>query len=266
MAGADPFGDPEAESTAPPEQQFVNKPIWQRLLILLGGPAANIILPIHIFSVVAMSGESVPGSVVGQVVNDSPAQAAGFLPKDKIVAVDDNEIKVWSDLEWFWEMHRNDTTRCRGKRRSPCQSFSSSKYHSVNGGERTSAEKFGLMHRQVHSRIGVSDPSSPAATAGLRTGDAVVAVDGKTVTTWAEMMGLLSAGRPHTLDVKRAHRDKAEIDIESLTFDLREIEGWSPREGEFFDNVWGLAPVDVYRKGHARQAGASRQRARSLTH
>ena len=41
MAGSDMFGEEDASSDIDPERSFMNKPVWQRLLIALAGPAAN---------------------------------------------------------------------------------------------------------------------------------------------------------------------------------------------------------------------------------
>ena len=64
------------------------KPLWQRALVVAGGPFANFVLAIFIFTLLfsLVGVEQRPARVV-QVQPDSPAAAAGFLPGDLITRV-----------------------------------------------------------------------------------------------------------------------------------------------------------------------------------
>ena len=68
---------------------FHFKPLWQRALVVAAGPAANFILAVTIFAVLAL----VMGDVkikprVGEIAAGSPAAAAGFQPGDLILKAD----------------------------------------------------------------------------------------------------------------------------------------------------------------------------------
>ena len=73
---------------------FVNKPRWQRMLVLFAGPGANILLALVLLTIVFSSGYSVPAPVasasmiVAGVVAGSPAEAVGIRIGDEIKAVD----------------------------------------------------------------------------------------------------------------------------------------------------------------------------------
>ena len=56
IAGQDPFDEEYAHQTDQ-SVMFMNKPIWQRLVILFGGPGANLLLPIIVFAIAAFAGE-----------------------------------------------------------------------------------------------------------------------------------------------------------------------------------------------------------------
>lgn len=78
------------------------KPIWQRALIAAAGPAANFILAISIFFVIFMAfetGRTRP--VIGEVMPNSPAQAAGFLPGDVIKSANGRTIRTFDDFMIF---------------------------------------------------------------------------------------------------------------------------------------------------------------------
>ena len=68
---------------------FHFKPLWQRFLIILAGPAFNFILAIAIFSLINMLiGTVTVTPIVQDVLPNRPAQAAGFHKGDLIKSVD----------------------------------------------------------------------------------------------------------------------------------------------------------------------------------
>jgi regulator of sigma E protease len=60
-------------------RSFATRPLWQRLVIIFAGPAANLILPIAIYFVFFAGHTELPAAVVGDVYEDSPA-ARGSRP------------------------------------------------------------------------------------------------------------------------------------------------------------------------------------------
>lgn len=79
---------------------FHFKPLWQRSAIVAAGPIANFILAIGIYAGLLMSiGEMVLAPVVGEIEKGSAAEAAGFEVGDTIVAVNDREIRRFSELQ-----------------------------------------------------------------------------------------------------------------------------------------------------------------------
>ena len=69
-------------------RSFQNRPLWQRLLILFAGPAANLLLPIFIYFILFAGQTELPAAVVGDVFEDSPAARAGIAAGDRVLAVD----------------------------------------------------------------------------------------------------------------------------------------------------------------------------------
>jgi len=75
---------------------FQLKPLWQRVLVVAAGPAANFILAFVIFTLLfAISGVRVLSTYVGDVEKGSAAHAAGIKPGDKITAVDGKAVKYF---------------------------------------------------------------------------------------------------------------------------------------------------------------------------
>ena len=77
---------------------FVTKPLYQRALIVAGGPVANFILAIFIFLFIYMFvGKDFTPAIIDEVQKDSPAEIAGMKKNDIIVEIDN--IKVESILD-----------------------------------------------------------------------------------------------------------------------------------------------------------------------
>lgn len=94
-------GEEPGKSLLPEEQDiaFSNKPLYQKSLIVAAGPAFNFFLAIFIFYVLyQFSGLYLPKPVIGEVLDDSPAQQAGLLAGDVITVVDGQKIRSFEDV------------------------------------------------------------------------------------------------------------------------------------------------------------------------
>ncbi len=80
------------------DDSYNTKRPWQRIIILLAGPAANFVLAFFIFLAVAVGGPQVASPVIGQVVKDSPAFIAGVETNDTIVAINGVKIETWEAM------------------------------------------------------------------------------------------------------------------------------------------------------------------------
>ena len=96
MSGADPFGTHEVmDEDTDPETAFMQKPVWKRILIVLAGPAFNLILPICTFTLLLMSGEMQPAPVIGEVEWGTPAHNAGLVAGDEIQQINGVQTPSW---------------------------------------------------------------------------------------------------------------------------------------------------------------------------
>jgi regulator of sigma E protease len=89
------LGDADASSavadaaTAGAPDSFPGKSVWQRMAIVAAGPIANFVFAILVLSVLfVVSGRPFTPAVIGEVMPDRPAAAAGLMPGDLIRAVD----------------------------------------------------------------------------------------------------------------------------------------------------------------------------------
>jgi regulator of sigma E protease len=78
---------------------FHYKPLWQKFLIVLAGPAANYISAIIILMLLMFfGGKAVSTPEISDVLVDSPAYQAGILPKDTILEMDGSVIETFDDI------------------------------------------------------------------------------------------------------------------------------------------------------------------------
>ena len=78
------------------------KPLWQRAIISVAGPAANFILAVALFSLLlATVGQNVSPYKVGQVEPGSPAAKAGFLAGDHILSANGRQLPGYYDLKTY---------------------------------------------------------------------------------------------------------------------------------------------------------------------
>lgn len=88
----------EDEESADP-RAFKSRKLWQQMLTIFAGPLMNFIMAIIIFVIVfMMMGTASTANVVGEVMADTPAAAAGLQAGDKILSINGEEIDAWGDI------------------------------------------------------------------------------------------------------------------------------------------------------------------------
>ena len=84
------------------EKLFTLKPLYQRSLIVFGGPLANFILAVFIFLMINIFvGKDFTPAMISEVTKNSPAQVAGLNKNDVIISIDDNKVKSILDVSKF---------------------------------------------------------------------------------------------------------------------------------------------------------------------
>lgn len=79
---------------------FFYKPLHQRFLIVLAGPLANYLLGIVMMLLILIKfGTSTSSNIITEVIPNLPAQTAGIEAGDRIIKIDNMNIKTFSDLQ-----------------------------------------------------------------------------------------------------------------------------------------------------------------------
>ena len=91
------------------EKLFVTKPLYQRSLIVFGGPLANFLLAIVIFlSIYMFIGKDFTPALIDEVQKDSPAEIAGLMKNDVIIEIDNNKVESILDVSKYIAMSTSE--------------------------------------------------------------------------------------------------------------------------------------------------------------
>lgn len=98
MYGENPTDEVDA---AEQQRSFSLKPVWQRFLIVFGGPFFNLLFAVFLFFLIfSITGlpEPVEGTKIGQVSVDSPAEKAGVKKGDIILSINGETTETWKEV------------------------------------------------------------------------------------------------------------------------------------------------------------------------
>ena len=86
-----------SELEVPPERRFDSKSLPVRAVVISAGVVMNFVFAIFAFAWIAHY-QGIPIPLIGEVVEGSPAEAAGLRHGDLIIAADDQELDTWYDF------------------------------------------------------------------------------------------------------------------------------------------------------------------------
>lgn len=242
LTGADPFSYEENPEDQPnnPDEAFLSKPVWQRLLVIAAGPAMNLVLPVFVFTALLMAGEPRPAAEVGELSPDGLAAQAGLLPGDRITAVDDAQVRTFSELaDALVELSPGAHAVSVDRAGAPTTLTLTVPPEGIEG------VAIGLSSRRPSAMVGVDDPASPAGQAGLETGSLITAVNGEEVRDWLALSDALASAGPSVTVSFLPPREGATEEQRTLT----QVAGWAPvadSPSEPVATTWGLAPASLF--------------------
>ena len=201
--------DTEQLKEEPKPWEFRSKPAWQRLIIMLGGVFVNFILGIFIYIMLMYSyGEKyLPNENVtdGVWVQDSLAVRLGLQNGDKILSVDGEEIKKFSDITIEFINGNNYTIERNGlpiKKELPVDFIDKLITRGKNAGM--------IVRPRSPFMFAKFQENSQNSNSELKDKDIVTAINGQSLKYQDEVEVLLNEnrGKEISLTVKRGEEDK----------------------------------------------------------
>jgi regulator of sigma E protease len=174
---------------------FNRQSVWRRIAIVAAGPVANLLLAVLLFAGTYVAG--IPGerAILAAPPAGSPAAVAGLAASDEVVAVNGEHVLSWQDLRWrLLKASGNDdatvTVDRSGIRSQHLLSLQSLRRDDWEG---NFVSVLGLKIDLGPPRVNDVLPGRPAAVAGLRAGDAIIAIDGQAVRSPSDVAAITNA-------------------------------------------------------------------------
>lgn len=192
--------DPSAEIPAEEKKfSFLHKPVWPRIAIVLAGPLMNLFFAIFLFAAIGGVGEELPAAVVGDLSPQSKAYEIGFRPGDRIVKINGEEIASWIQARELIEASGGKTISVSVQSTENGQplmkTFDTVPSFEPNDNIFSLKKNVGrIPGLDINARstlVGIANPNSLAAQAGLQSLDLITSANGKKLTSWRELQAAL---------------------------------------------------------------------------
>lgn len=179
---------------------------WRRIAIVAAGPLINFLFAIAAYWLVMMLG--VPGikPIVGAPTPDTPAAEAGLSAQDRVLSLDGKKVASWQDLR-FGLMDKalnGDTVKLTVLGKDDHTRTLSLDMGHLPSDPEAMFRALGMHVYQPKAApvLGQIMDDSPAAQAGLQSGDRVLSVNDKTVNSPQELVEVIQSHPGETVGLQ----------------------------------------------------------------
>jgi regulator of sigma E protease len=198
---------------------FNRRPHWQRICVLLAGPAFNILFAVLVLTaILMMSGVAQVRPILGDIEAGSLAGRAGLHSGDEVTRINDHAVSSQRDVLLDLLDAVSDTAPITVAVRGSDGAVRTGTFSIPDPSQRRrltepSALMSGLGLRfyepPIPPVLGVVEPDGPAAHAGLKAGDTILAVNGTSIGDFQDLVKEIrgKAGQSVSLSVRRGTQD-----------------------------------------------------------
>lgn len=164
-----------------PTEGFQAKPLWARAWVVAAGPAMNLVFAVVALSVLYTGSQTVIAPMLGSPTAASPAEKAGLRSGDTILSVNGSEVRSFQDIQWAITrggIGGDEELALRLQRNSQELAVAVPLPRDLGSSESLSAAALGIRAASQGVVLGVIQAGSAAESAGLKSGDRIVRVQG----------------------------------------------------------------------------------------
>ena len=179
------------------DRAFNRKAVWQKFLIVLAGPVANLALAIILYMSLFLNGVPELTEKIGDPLPNTPAAHAGFKTEDVVKTVNDIAIQSWQDFRWaILELALQKQEASVGV--TNADGIHQYKKVDLSGLTEQEFDKdvlvqlgFNRFRIDVPAIIGQVSPRSPAEVSGLLPGDKIVRINDSSISAWQDVVKII---------------------------------------------------------------------------
>jgi regulator of sigma E protease len=191
------------------ERAFNRQSVYRRFAIVLAGPLANFLLAIAVYWLLFMHG--VPGfkPILGAPPPATAAAQAQIAAGETILRVGDQEVRTWQDVRWalLERAVERQTVTLEVQNEKAEIAFRKLDLSGIEAADLDGdfLAKIGLTRLPPPPVVGEVTAGKPGEKGGLKPGDRILAVDGKPLATWDDLVAAVApkGGVPLTLQLRR---------------------------------------------------------------
>ncbi|WP_428825206.1 RIP metalloprotease RseP [Azonexus sp. IMCC34842] len=213
----------EREAEVAPDERhraFNRQTVGKRSLIVAAGPIANFILAILLYWVVFMLGSEELLPVLGTPPAGTPAAMASVGNGERVRAVDGQPVATWNDFRWLLLQKAVDQESTELEVINEQNEVAVRRLYLSAAGEQgwegDALDRLGITFYRplLPPVLGKVVAGSPGAQAGLQSGDKILALDGRAISVWHELVLYVrdAAGRSIRVEFERQGR-VATVDV-----------------------------------------------------
>lgn len=187
---------------------FNRQPVWKRILVVVAGPLANLLLAILLYWLIFMQGMEELRPVLAAPPTATAAAVADVQDGETVRSVNGRPVATWQEMRWELLQVAIERTPVILEVINPRQEISIRRLDIGNltegdyESDLTSSLGLKPFRPPLKPIVGVVKSDSAAERAGLRPGDEFVTIDGRTVRAWGEVSTLIRQSPGILLDIE----------------------------------------------------------------